>query len=84
MTITSLSVIERKKIYGSPKDNFELIAQRWSNLLNIDITPAQVVLMMLDLKIVRMQNNPDYYNNLMDDKRYAACLGEVIFCEKDV
>jgi hypothetical protein len=74
----SISTIEeRQKVYGSPKENFEHIAKRWSLLLGITVTPAQVGLMMLDLKIARLQKNPGHYDSLVDVAGYAACLSEI-------
>jgi hypothetical protein len=74
----SISTIEeRQKMYGSPKENFEHIAKRWSLLLGTTITPSQVGLMMLDLKIARLQKNPGHYDSLIDVAGYAACLSEL-------
>ena len=74
----SISTIEeRQKTYGSPKENFEHIAKRWSLLLGTTITPAQVGLMMLDLKIARLQKNPGHYDSLVDVAGYTACLSEL-------
>ena len=74
----SISTIEeRQKTYGSPKENFEYIAKRWSLLLGTTITPVQVGLMMLDLKIARLQKNPGHYDSLVDVAGYAACLSDL-------
>jgi hypothetical protein len=46
-------------------------------LLGTTITPIQVGLMMLDLKIARLQKNPGHYDSLVDVAGYAACLSDL-------
>ncbi len=44
---------ERQNDYGPPKECFERIAAIWSAVLGIEITPDQVVLCMIGLKVAR-------------------------------
>lgn len=71
------TIEERGKVYGTAKDNFDLIAKRWSLTLGTAITPAQVGLMMIDLKIARLQKTPDHYDSIVDIAGYAACMADL-------
>ena len=71
-------VIEnRQRQYGSPEDLFEHIAKRWSLTLGVTVTPAQVALCMIDLKMARLTRNPRHTDSIVDVAGYAACLREV-------
>ena len=71
-------VIEnRRRQYGSAEDLFEHIAKRWSLTLGVKITPAQVALCMIDLKMARLARNPTHIDSVVDVAGYAACLREV-------
>lgn len=68
---------KRIKEYGEPRDNFDEIAKKWSLTLNHPITPFEVGLLMIDLKMVRLKNDPSSFDSLLDIAGYAACLAEV-------
>lgn len=75
-TASSLIHGPRNADYGPPKVNFQRIADRWSQILKIDIEPWQVCLMMADLKIARMcegytEDSP------IDIIGYAALMAEL-------
>ena len=71
-------VIEnRERIYGPAADNFAAIAARWSLVLGITITPAQVALCLIDLKLARLSHDPKHLDSIVDVAGYAACLREV-------
>jgi hypothetical protein len=53
------------------------IAARWSITPGCTITPAQVVLCLLDLKLVRLGSNPKHQDSIADVIGYAALLPEV-------
>lgn len=53
------------------------IAARWSITLGHPVTPAQVVLCMLDLKLARLARDPRHLDSLLDVAGYAAVLSEV-------
>ena len=44
----------RRREYGEPVDLFEHIATRWSLTLGTKVSPAQVVLCLIDLKLARL------------------------------
>jgi hypothetical protein len=71
-------VIEhRESIYGPPEALFEHIACRWSLVLRITVTPAQVALCLIDLKLARLTRDPSHLDSIIDVAGYAACLREV-------
>jgi len=53
-TANNLITGNREADYGPPKLNFQNIADRWSQLLSVDVELWHVPLMMADLKIARM------------------------------
>ena len=71
-------VIEhREGIYGPPEELFAHIAARWSFVLGINISPAQVALCLIDLKMARLSRDPSHLDSIVDVAGYAACLREV-------
>ncbi|MFZ1415663.1 MAG: DUF6378 domain-containing protein [Defluviicoccus sp.] len=71
-------VIEhRERIYGPPAEAFAAIATRWSLVLGITVSPAQVALCLIDLKLARLTRDPKHLDSIVDVAGYAACLREV-------
>ena len=71
-------VIEhRESIYGPPQELFAQIARRWSLVLGMDVTPVQVALCLIDLKLARLTRNPSHLDSVVDVAGYAAILSEV-------
>jgi Domain of unknown function (DUF6378) len=70
-------VTRRRREYGEPVDVFDAIAKRWSSVLRMEVTPAQVVLALLDVKLVRLSANPKHLDSIVDVAGYAAVLREV-------
>ena len=66
----------REDDYGSPEDNFSVIAALWTAYTGTDITPKDVAMMMALLKIARAKagSKPDTYIDLAG---YAACGAEI-------
>ena len=56
---------------------FAVIAARWSLVLGITVTPAQVALCLIDLKLARLTRDPSHLDSIVDVAGYAACLREV-------
>ena len=50
---------------------------RWSITLGCPVTPAQVVLCMIDLKLTRLAHDPKHQRQHADVIGYAAVLPEV-------
>ena len=68
---------QRESIYGPPEEMFARIAARWSLVLRITVSPAQVALCLLDLKLARLTRDPSHLDTIVDVAGYAACLREV-------
>lgn len=69
----------REQDYGSPEDNFTIIANLWTDYLNgeIDISPIDVSMMMALLKIARIRSGGGTGDSFVDLAGYAACGGEI-------
>ena len=70
-------VADRRATYGEPGQLFKHIAKRWSLVLGIKVTPAQVALCLIDLKLARLTRDPGHLDSITDVAGYAACLREV-------
>lgn len=67
---------ERAKAYGPVTENFGRTAERWSQIFGIKVTPEQVGLAMIDLKLSRHLNSPKR-DNLVDIAGYIGCLDKL-------
>ena len=70
-------VENRRDHYGEPGQLFDHIAKRWSLVLGVKLTPAQVALCLIDLKLARLVREPSHLDSIVDVAGYAACLREV-------
>ena len=66
----------RRRDYGTPDENFGLIASLWSVQLKHEVTPMQVALCLILLKVARQANSPKR-DNLVDIAGYAQCASEL-------
>lgn len=72
------TVEERRKTYGDPIPHFRAVAKRWSLRFGQEITAAQVVLCMIDLKAERLDHDPTHADSILDIAGYAAILQEIV------
>jgi hypothetical protein len=70
-------IAERSAQYGDAGGNMAAIAKRWSATLGREVTPAQVVLCLLDLKLARLTHDPTHEDSAVDVCGYAALLAEL-------
>lgn len=70
-------VAERRTIYGDPAASMATVARRWSITLGRPITPAEVVLCLIDLKLARLGRDSKHQDSILDIAGYAAVLQEV-------
>ena len=68
---------QREQDYGSPENNFALIANLWSDYLDAEITALDVAMMMCLLKIARIKNGGGTGDSFVDICGYGACGGEI-------
>ena len=71
-------VNRRRREYGEPVELFEAVAARWSLTLGTKISPAQVVLCLIDLKMTRLARDPKHQDSIVDVAGYAAVLRELV------
>ena len=78
MLLEAAKVVEqRRQAYGDAAPLMATVAQRWSIALGRPITPAQVVLCLIDLKLARLGHDPAHADSILDIAGYAAVLQEV-------
>jgi len=65
----------RSEQYGGVNGEWSNVAQLWSALIQHDITPHQVGLMMGALKLSRMRNGY-HHDSAIDLAGYAKCIHE--------
>lgn len=77
------TVADRGVPYGGVEDNFGRIAALWKAhlknryVIDVDIDPADVAMMMALMKIARLENQPAHPDSWVDLAGYAACGGEI-------
>lgn len=64
---------DRNDYYGDPSIKYRMIAKMWSIIFRTDITPRQVVLAQLAVKLVR-ETLKHKRDNLVDIAGYARVL----------
>jgi hypothetical protein len=73
--------------YGAPEDNFNRIAARWNaHILNrfgvtLPLDAVSVAIMCADLKLARIEHQPDHLDSWIDLAGYSAC-GANIACKE--
>ena len=70
-------VNRRRREYGEPDDLFEQVAARWSLTLGTKVSPARVVLCLIDLKLARLACDPTHLDSQVDVAGSAAVLRAV-------
>ena len=70
-------IADRRATYGDPATSMATVAARWSVTLDRPVTPAEVMLCMIDLKLARLAHDPTHRDSLVDVIGYAALLSEV-------
>lgn len=64
---------DRQTSYGTPENNFGVIADMWTAYAGYDFKPHDVAVMMSLLKIARLKTSPDKPDNWVDLAGYASC-----------
>lgn len=67
---------DRAQLYGHPLDNLTRAANIWSVILEVDVTPEQVALCMVGLKIAR-QVHRETSDNIADAIGYLLTYGMI-------
>ena len=74
----------RQENYGSPEKNFANIALYWSVYLSRDIKPTDVALMMVLMKLARLENKPNHEDSWIDIAGYAANGAELATVRNEI
>jgi hypothetical protein len=72
-----LTSTDRQKNYGEPMLNHQRIADIWTVLLGTAVTPSQVALCMVGVKLARLVETPDHQDSFVDLCAYGAIAGEI-------
>ena len=70
-------IADRRKTYGEPREHFAKIAKVWSVYLDKEISPKDVCVMMMMLKIVRLSKTNSHRDSMLDVIGYAVCDLEI-------
>lgn len=70
---------DRQDSYGDPSENFERIATMISAYLGHPVTPSQVAVMMVLIKVSRLASSPDHADSFIDMAAYSALAGSLRF-----
>lgn len=70
---------ERARSYGDPAEGFGKTGALWATHLGLDkpLTPTDVAIMLILLKISRLGVSPDHQDSWVDVAGYAALGGEI-------
>lgn len=71
-------IAERGAAYGDAATSMTTVAARWTLTFGHTVTPAQVVLCLIDLKLARLTHDPKHHDSTADVIGYAALLPEVV------
>jgi hypothetical protein len=69
---------ERGQIYGSSRSNHERISELWTGYLGDYISPMQVSMCMLLVKVSRLTETPNHQDSIKDIIGYAAIYNELL------
>lgn len=80
---------DRNATHGRPENNFKDIARRWTaHLQNIrlipegvQLTPDDVGIMMVDMKLARIEYNPGHKDSYIDGIGYIACAAGIALAD---
>ena len=72
-------VAERRAQYGDASTAMTALAARWSATLGHAVTPAQVILCLIDLKLARLAHDPSHEDSpSMSAAMRTAARGDVM------
>jgi hypothetical protein len=68
---------DRAVAYGDALEMHRRIAAGWSEIVGVNVTPAQAALCMAWVKISRLVETPDHLDSFVDLVAYGALAGEI-------
>ena len=72
LPIVDKILIERESQHGDPKENLDRVAAYWSNHLSLNLTRQDVAIMLMQLKMARLNTGNEPADSLRDLIGYAA------------
>ena len=69
---------DRNIDYGDPMKNFRAISEMWSAYTDVKITPHDVAVMMILVKVARLSSSPRKQDSWIDIAGYAALGAEIV------
>ena len=69
-----LTSYDRQTDYGSPIEDFTKQAKMWGAILGVNVTPQQIAMCMIAVKLSRLTNSPRHKDSCVDIIGYARCL----------
>lgn len=76
-TAASLICGDRQASYGDATESFARLARLWTEVLGTAVTPEQVALCLVQLKVSRLVVSPTHEDSWVDIAGYAALGGEI-------
>lgn len=73
-----VTINERGQIYGSSRSNHERISELWTGYLGDYISPMQVSMCMLLVKVSRLTETPNHQDSIKDLIGYAVIYNELL------
>ena len=78
-TDTVSEVIDlRVQVYGDPKVTFQQIATMWSGYLGIEVKATDVPMLLMQVKMVRAKQMPNYSDNSDDIEGYLDIFRQLV------
>ncbi len=70
---TAISYVDgdRQETYGHPLSDFVRTAKIWEGILGVSVSPEQVALCMIGIKISRLVQTPGHEDSLIDIAGYT-------------
>lgn len=75
---TRIILNDRNNLYGNCRTNHERISELWSGYLGTYISPMQVSLMQLLVKVSRLAESPSHEDSVQDILGYACIYAELL------
>jgi len=72
------TLVQRGSIYGSAEVNHRRISELWSGYLDTYISPEQVAMCMLLVKVARLSQSSDHEDSLTDLLGYGIIFHKIV------
>jgi len=72
------TLVQRGSVYGSAEINHRRISELWSGYLDTYISPEQVAMCMLLVKVARLSQSSDHEDSLADLLGYGLIYHQIV------